>query len=155
MMDELFLDCYKLALNKKHTLAFITAGGGTGLYQFFQVPGISKVMIEARMLYHPSSFESFLGSKDHKKYVSQEMADLLSLTLSYKSQAEICFTLTCALQTDRARKGKNHGYLSFAQKSLVTHQHYFLIQGETRQEQDFNITHSVLIAVYDYLIQSK
>ena len=154
-MVDLFLDCYKLALSKKQTMSFITAGGGAGIFGIFQIPGISKVMIEARMLYHASSFAAFLEGGVPEQYVSPETADLLALTMSKTSEAKICFALTCSLQTDRKRKGKNHGYFSLVEKGQVAQQTYFLVRGKSRTEQDLNLTQSVLFALKKYLLQCQ
>ena len=103
---------FRIVEEKKATLSFITAGGGVSLFEIFRIPGASRIMIEARMLYSEPSIRGFLQHDISEKFVSQEVADQLCRAQYLETHADICFGLTCALVSERARKGGSRGYLS-------------------------------------------
>lgn len=139
---------------KELTLAFVTAGGGVGLFELFKIPGCSAVMNQAHMLYSKESFESFLKQKPPEKYVSQQMADALAFRLSTISKNDLSLALTCALSTDRKRKGDNHGFLSMCKEQKIVFQKHFSIEGTDRQQQDQFTTQICLQSIYE-MIQEK
>ena len=133
------------------TMAFVNAGGATGLFNLFKIPGCSRVMLEARMLYAESSFSSFLKSEKTGKFVSQQMADQLSAQLYKNTAAEICFSLTCALKTDRQRKGADCGYLSVRKNGNTVAQGKIEVEGASRADQDDFISEKTVQLIIDYL----
>ncbi len=139
-MTDLFKELLDVAEDFKITMAFVAAGGAADLFGLFRIPGCSRVMLEATMLYGKSSFTSFLGSKPDSKFVSQQMADLLSTKLQLKTKADLCFAVTCALQTDRQRRGRDHAFISICRTGQVVKQTPVDIQGEGRAEQDAYIS---------------
>lgn len=143
-LDNLFEQIFKDARRQPGKISFVTAGGGAELFRIFQVPGISEVMVEARMLYHPSSFEEFLGDGLFEQYVSQSMADKLALRLSKVSSADICLAVTSALQTNRTRMGANRGFLSIVENGQLVCQQHLVIEGDSRRQQDIGVSISVL-----------
>jgi nicotinamide mononucleotide (NMN) deamidase PncC len=136
-------------------LAFITAGGGAGLYDLFKIPGCSRVITEARMLYDASSFEKFLGDTVSGKFVCQAMADQLCNTLGTESKADLTLALTCALVSDRPRRSQDQGYLSLGLDQSIVLRSHISITGNTREEQDCFVTEAVLRGVYEHLEQNQ
>lgn len=140
---------------KKLKLAYLTAGGGVGLFELFKVPGASRVLTEARMLYSRESFESFLTKPLSGQFVSQETADRLAIQLDFSSEADICFAFTCALATDRERKGDSRGYLSLCCKQQITVRQFIEVKGENRADQDNYITQEILERIAHYLDEER
>ncbi len=146
-------------LNKLHKnevkLAFIAAGGGVGLFELFKIPGASKVLTEGRMLYSKESFESFLEKPISGPFVSQETANLLATRLDLSSEADICLAFTCALSTDRERKGENRGYLALCHKQQIIVRRLIEVEGENRADQDKYVTRKILKQIIHYLEKER
>jgi nicotinamide mononucleotide (NMN) deamidase PncC len=149
-MSELVIELLNQLQTKNITLAFITAGGGVGLYELFKIPGASKVMTEARMLYSKESFDSFLHQTKIDSYVTQDTANRLAVQLDLVSNAEFCFAFSCALLTDRNRKGLDRGYLSLSHKNQVILKERISVEGNNREEQDNWVTNSILKQIIIY-----
>lgn len=143
-MDKQFNDLISLANTKSQTLAFVTTGGGAGLFQLFKIPGCSKVLIEARMLYSKGSIEGFLEMDSPEKFVNQWMADKLALKMDSLAESTISFAITAALATDRVRKGADHAYLSIVHNNQIIYQMHIKIEGKDRNSQDDYLTKTVL-----------
>lgn len=143
-LDELLEDVFHNAQMKKSLLSFVIAGGGADLFRIFQIPGASKVMVDARMLYHPTSFEAFLEKGPPETFVSQMMSDELVLKLSQVSSADVCLAVTSALKTNRERKGADQMYYSIALKGQIVLQKHLKIEGKNRLDQDRWVSMSVL-----------
>ena len=139
------------AESKHKTISFIVAGGGMGLFDLFKIKGCSRVLTEARVLYSNQTINSFLGSQLTSQYVSQDTADALASALASKSEADICFALTCALMTDRQRLGEDHGYLSIYEQGKISYQKYTPVEGESRLQQDGFISQATINSVVEYL----
>ncbi len=150
-MDKTYERLVEKAKELELTMAFVTAGGAAGLYRLFRIPGCSKVLQEAKMLYSAASFDSFLEAPSGDKFVSQEMADRLSRRLFSKTQADICVALTCALKTDRARRGDDRGHLSLCLRGSLASQAIIEVEGVNRAVQDDFISDSVVKLIYEYM----
>lgn len=151
MSDDIEFACrevLKVIEKARRRLAFVTAGGGVGLFHLFRIEGCSRVMSEAGMLYEKESFARFLGTSPAYPFVSQETSLALVQTLFEKTGADLCFALTCALQTDRNRRGKDRGFLSILLDGTIVNQAEIEVQGDTRLEQDTFITLTVLKRLY-------
>ncbi len=142
------------ALEKKLKIAFVTAGGGAALFDLFKIEGCSRVMTEGRMLYSQESFNTFLGQTLNIPYVSSETASLLAQRLDLKSEADICLALTCALITDRERRGDNHGFLALSNSEKIVFQNHIKISGDTRILQDKYIADTALTGLLDFITNS-
>ena len=138
-----------------HTISFVIAGGGIGLFDLFRIEGSSRVLTEARVVYSKTSITRFLGEEASEAFVSQGMSEQLANRLSMVSEADICFALTAALKTDRQRRGKDHGYLSVVRQGKIAFSRHFEISGSTRLEQDQFITDAILHSLQDFLEQNK
>ncbi len=154
-MTPIVTDLLNKLRQKKLKLSFITAGGGVGLFDLFKVPGSGKVMTEARMLYSRESFESFLGRSFTVQFVSQEAANQLVIQLDHSSEADICFAFTCALKTDRERKGDNRGYLAMCREQQIRVRQLIDVEGEDRADQDNHVTTVVLERILHYLNEER
>ena len=135
---------------KNLKLAFILAGGGVGLFDLFKTPGASRVLTEARLLYSRESFESFLAEPLSSQFVSQDTADRLAIQLDLISESDICFAFTCALTTDRERKGANRGYLSLCRQQQIIVRQLIEVEGKDRADQDSHVTQKVLERILHY-----
>lgn len=151
-IDSACREVLKVLEEARRHLAFVTAGGGVGLFQLFRVKGCSRVMSEAGMLYEKESFARYLGTEPAHPFVSEETSLALAQTLFDKTGAGLCFALTCALQTDRERKGRDRGFLCILQGGTVTDQLEIDVQGNTRLEQDVFITLAVLNRIHDLTV---
>lgn len=146
------LTLLEIARKRGLRLAFVTAGGGVGLFDLFKQPGCSKVMTEARMLYSQHSFASFLGHPLLDPFVSQSTANRLAETLASQSEADLSFALTCALATDRKRLGEDHGYLAICRHLSLLEGFHIPLPEATRQEQDRILSAAVLMRVHDLIL---
>ncbi len=128
----------KAAESKNITISFVTAGGGVNLFEFFLVPGSSRVMGQAQMLYSKDSVLTFIGSPEDKeiKFVSQETSDRMAECLSQKSPSHISFAVTVALSTDRKRRGENKGFFTMYLGQEIVTQKEFFITAKARRGQD-------------------
>ncbi len=154
-MNDLYEELVENAGSLEFTMAFVSAGGATELYKLFGIPGCSRVMLEARMLYAESSFNSFLKSGKNERFVSQQMADKLSEQLFKNTAASLCFSLTCALKTNRQRKGADYGYLSVRKNGQTVIQSKIEVEGASRAEQDAFISKTVVQHIIDFLATIK
>ncbi|MBU3915603.1 CinA family protein [bacterium] len=150
-MNNIYEELIEKARSLELTIAFVSAGGATELFRLFRIPGCSSIMLEARMLYAESSFSSFLNSEKSLKFVSQQMADQLSEKLYENTSASLCFSLTCALKTNRQRKGADCGYLSVRINGQNANQCKIEVEGTSRAEQDDFISRKTVRLIIDYL----
>jgi nicotinamide mononucleotide (NMN) deamidase PncC len=146
------LALFESARKRGLKLAFVTAGGGAGLFDLFKIPGCSNVMTEARMLYSQESLVSFLDKPIAGPFVSQATAGQLAVALAFRSEATLCFALTCALSTDRKRLGKDHGHLAICRKTTILYHEHILFREADRQEQDRLISEAVLKRVNELIV---
>ncbi len=154
-MDHQLKSLLSQAETKDLKISFVLAGGGIGLFDFFKTEGCSTVLTEARILYSETTLKVFLQSQIIDSFVSQKTADQMAIKMSEKSEANLSFSLTCALKTNRQRKGKDHGYLSIVRKNQIVSRDYFQIEGESRKDQDSFITQAVLLSLTKYLASTK
>ncbi|MBU2514722.1 CinA family protein [bacterium] len=154
-MDHLIKSLLSLAETSNLKISFVIAGGGIGLFDLFKIEGCSRVLTEARLLYSETALKGFLHGNNVDSFVSRKTADQLAISMSEKSEADISFALTCALKTNRQRKGKNHGYLSICRENQIVERSYMTIEGESRIDQDKFITHEVLASLNKYLVLNE
>ncbi len=150
-LKKITYEIIESAVSKNLSISFVTAGGGVGLYQLFTVPGCSKVLAEARMLYNAHSFASFFSSPINDKFVSQDMADIMVKRLYDLTDTDLSFSLTSAFKTNRVRRDSDHGFMAIYHQERIVLRQKLDALGDSRDEQDINMSIRVMEIVLDYI----
>ena len=134
----------------------ITGGGATILKNFFSISGVSQLVLEAIVPYHPKSLSKFLGST--QTYACNSRTARAMAMESFKrakgiagSSSVIGLGCTAALRTTRERRGKDRCHVCVQSSTTSRTLDMQLDQSLTRAQQEKQCRQLIFVAIANAL----
>ena len=134
----------------------ITGGGATILKDLFAVSGVSQLILEAVVPYHPNSLSNFLGST--QAYACNSRTARAMAMEAFRRAKDIAgrsgvigVGCTAALQTTRKRRGKDRCHVCIQSSTASRTLDLELDQSLTRAQQENQCRRLIFIAIANFL----
>lgn len=124
----------------------VAGGGVRALDCLFETPGISEVMVGARILYAPSTLEEYIGYKPLKSVSRQTSIAIAmaALSESRRNGGRWGVGVTSALATSRERHGEDHAWISVATNDNLYSTQLRFNKSESRETQEILLSQGLL-----------